>query len=292
MGIFRDKERGRLRTVWRFLVFLAGVPAIMVSVGWVLYPIVDASGLIPKGVPVAVVPYALTFILTLAWVVLCRRLLDRRSVSSLGLSVSGTGVLWAAAAGLLGGLLAGGSLGILWVAGAYRHVGDAEAMLSARVAFVFPFAAFLEEIMCRGYLLQNLREVRRPVVGIVFSSLVFSALHALNPAIFSFVVPAVNLLLVGVLFALAYIVSGNIWFPTALHLGWNLAEGPLLGTPVSGLTMDGWVDLKAVSGASDLLTGGEFGLEGSIVTTGVLCVAIIGFLLVLRRHAAHSDGRG
>jgi len=37
------------------------------------------------------------------------------------------------------------------------------------------------------------------------------------------------------LFAYAYIRSGQLWLPIGLHMGWNLCEGVIFGFPVSGL---------------------------------------------------------
>ena len=87
---------------------------------------------------------------------------------------------------------------------------------------------------------------------------------------------------------LAYLVAKNIWFPTALHFGWNAAQGPLFGLPVSGMKMDGFIQLHAAEAAPAWLTGGDFGLEASLVVT-VLEVAMIGvFLCLLRRPTSRE----
>src|SRR5262249_21607212 len=83
----------------------------------------------------------------------------------------------------------------------------------------FAVMAFFEEIVCRGYLLQNLVDIRRPVFGVLFSSTVFWLLHSLNPAAWSSPIVSLNLCGAGIVLALAYRTSGNIWFPRAMHLG-------------------------------------------------------------------------
>lgn len=45
---------------------------------------------------------------------------------------------------------------------------------------------------------------------------------------------AVNVFGAGILFGIAYAVSGNLWFPISIHFSWNFALGPLLGLSISG----------------------------------------------------------
>ncbi|MNZ96715.1 hypothetical protein D3C78_1159210 [compost metagenome] len=61
-----------------------------------------------------------------------------------------------------------------------------------------------------------------------------------------------------------------------LHFAWNALEG-LLGIPVSGLPAAGLFTVKA-NGAA-WLTGGDFGLEGSIVTVILGLVIAIPMLI-------------
>ena len=96
----------------------------------------------------------------------------------------------------------------------------------------------------------------------------------------------------GVILALAYIISGNIWFPTALHFGWNFAQGVLLSIPVSGLAIDGFFRLQASPSAPQYLTGGEFGLEASAATTLVELVMIALLVAVAARRARQPAAGG
>src|SRR5262249_55584117 len=100
---------------------------------------------------------------------------------------------------------------------------------------------------------------------------------------------SVNLFGAGVVLALAYRSSGNIWFPTAMHCGWNLAQGVLFELPVSGIRTDGLLDVRIVESAPAWLTGGAFGIEGSILTTfsEVCLAALLGF--VSRNRATRNE---
>ena len=124
-------------------------------------------------------------------------------------------------------------------------------------------------------------------LAVVFSSVVFWLMHSLNPSAWSSPLVGVNLFGAGVVLALAYRVSGNIWFPTALHFAWNIGQGVVLQLPVSGIRMDGVVDLEVNGAMPAWLTGGEFGLEASVLVTAVEAAQVLLFVWIFsgRRDA-------
>ncbi len=90
-----------------------------------------------------------------------------------------------------------------------------------------------EETVIRGFLLPILGVRYGLVVGICVSSLVFTALHLLNPGIS--VLALVNLILFSLFAALFALFEGGLWGIAALHGMWNWAQGSLFGLQVSGL---------------------------------------------------------
>jgi uncharacterized protein len=79
---------------------------------------------------------------------------------------------------------------------------------------------------------------------------------------------------------MAFIKSGNLWFPISIHFAWDVLLGPLLGLTESGKTDlgAGWKILN-INGPK-LYTGGHFGLEGGlIVTITGLSVLILLYLI-------------
>ena len=91
-----------------------------------------------------------------------------------------------------------------------------------------------------------------------------------------------NLFFAGILLALAYARYERLWFPIGIHLGWNLLSGPILGYNVSGYASRETV-LRTVGRGSPWLTGGLFGIEGSV---WIVLVELAGIALLLprRRH--------
>ncbi len=141
--------------------------------------------------------------------------------------------------------------------------------------------AFTQELLFRGYPFQLVLRRAGPAAAVLVTSLLFSAAHL--PGLRREWLAAVNIALAGALFGVALLRTGNLWLPTALHAGWNVLLGPVLGLDVSGRPDlgAGW-HVLALHGP-DPGTGGAFGLEGSLVTTVVTSAAIA--LLVARRGA-------
>ncbi|MCZ6602332.1 MAG: CPBP family intramembrane metalloprotease, partial [Planctomycetota bacterium] len=126
----------------------------------------------------------------------------------------------------------------------------------------------------RGAIQRTLTEGMGAFGAIVLTSILFAAMHMLNPNLDGVRATAsVNIFLAGVLLGLVYHRTGSLPAVWGLHLGWNYMMGPVLGLPVSGV---GFQALMPVS--VDLpraLGGGAFGLEGGLVCTITLGVAII-----------------
>jgi membrane protease YdiL (CAAX protease family) len=140
-------------------------------------------------------------------------------------------------------------------------------------------AVLHEELVFRGYPYQRLRLLGRPF-SIALSSFVFAALHLGNRGITPLAV--VNLLLGGMLLALAYERYGRLWFPIGLHFAWNVLSGPVLGYDVSGFVPEG--SLLAARGSGPWwLTGGTFGIEGSVWMALTEVAGIVFLLLNARR---------
>jgi membrane protease YdiL (CAAX protease family) len=138
---------------------------------------------------------------------------------------------------------------------------------------VYAPAAVHEELLFRGYPYQKVRSVNRSA-AIIFTATVFAALHGGNAGFSPLAV--VNLVLAGVLLALAYEVYQRLWLPIGIHLVWNLLSGPILGYNVSGYISRRTV-LEVRGGGAEWLTGGRFGIEASVwmVVVEGLAIALL-----------------
>lgn len=124
----------------------------------------------------------------------------------------------------------------------------------------------------RGWLLPELVSRVGLGMGIVLSTLVFTLFHGLNPNISW--AAFLNIFIAGLAFALMYIRWGSLWVAIGFHGVWNWAQASLYGFSVSGIAIPASVLHTQSISEQVLLTGGEFGLEGSVLTTASLLVLV------------------
>jgi membrane protease YdiL (CAAX protease family) len=136
--------------------------------------------------------------------------------------------------------------------------------------FLFMIVSLNEEIAIRGYILHNLSSSFNKYVALIISSLVFMIMHLGNPNIG--ILPLVNLFLAGIFLGIYTIHKNNLWFPIGAHLTWNYLQGPIFGFEVSGNKINSLFEQKP--NGHELLTGGNFGFEGSIILTLFLMISI------------------
>jgi membrane protease YdiL (CAAX protease family) len=132
--------------------------------------------------------------------------------------------------------------------------------------------AFSEELVFRGYILGNLLETfQNKWIALGISAILFSAYHGANPG--THTLAFANLFLAGLLLGINYLYTKNLWFSFLLHLSWNFFQGPILGFKVGGLTFPSL--LQAEPKGDLFITGGDFGLEGSMLCTLLLLAAVL-----------------
>ena len=141
---------------------------------------------------------------------------------------------------------------------------------------LFPFWLLqggTEEVATRGWLLTRIAARTNLPLAIAISSSLFGILHLGNSGVTFLSV--LNIILDGVLAGLLFIYTDSIWLVVAQHGTWNYVQGNLLGFQVSGTGADASIFSFAMGSGPDWLTGGEFGAEGSIITTLVLLVSLV-----------------
>ena len=211
-------------------------------------------------------------------VVAFRRLVDRQTVTSLGFSLEGKLVDTAVGAAI-GVLLMAAGTGILVATGTVT-VDAMAAHLPTMVAYLVLFfiAALNEELIFRGYVLTNLMGSCNKYLALLLSAIPFAIIHFTPSSVQ--LVPALNLLLAGLFLGVYVMHRRNLWFPIAMHVTWNFFQGPVFGFNVSGYDLSGV--FKTTIAGHPLLTGGDFGFEGSVVCTGLLVVSTIALHLIYR----------
>ncbi len=263
--VFLDSS-GSVRNGWKILGFAALLSLCMMALG--MLGLWRQLG-VEWGMALAV----------LAATVLCLRL-EREPFPVVGLKPS---LRWGAdfAAGAMGGVLL-----MLLVAGCifafhglhWQRSGGAGFRELMAGAWLYLAVAVGEELLFRGYLFQRLIKGTGSWISLLLMSLWFAYAHWDNPGMVGSVKvwATLNIFLAGLLLGLAYLKTRRLALPMGIHLGWNWAQGSLLGFGVSG-TMDtrGWVN-PVFEGRPEWLTGGAVGLVASLPCAIFCGVAILG----------------
>lgn len=150
------------------------------------------------------------------------------------------------------------------------------AAIATPLAFA-TIAGVGEEIVFRGGVFRILEDSFGTLVALVLSAALFGLIHAANHGATTVSTVAIALE-AGILLAAAYIASRNLWLPIGIHIGWNFAEGGIFGAAVSGGQATGII--KTSYTGNELLTGGAFGPEASVVAVGVCLAAALIFLVI------------
>lgn len=173
--------------------------------------------------------------------------------------------------------------GVSLLAGAIEIAGVVFNPSSLLISFVFfLLVAITEEFALRGFVLERMLQGGVNKFWALFlSATLFSLVHIANPN-FDFL-SFINILLAGILLGSSYIYTRNLCFPIALHWFWNWIQGPVLGYEVSGNKFcDGLLTLYLPE--TNLINGGTFGFEGSILCTVLMVAGTAVILKMFRKN--------
>lgn len=271
----------KLRSGWRFAIFLV---SFAITVGFF-------SALVIAAFPELVQPgeepgasallfSSLTMLvpaLFIGW--LCGKYLERLPFKALGASFSG---LWLI--NLLLGLVIGAvtlmiAVGLSMAFAGTRFLSNEFAtndiLYSLAVSgAVFFLGAAAEESLFRGYILQTFARSNLGWFAILLTAIFFGVVHLGNPG--ASPLSSLNTALAGIWFGVAYLKTRDLWFVTGMHFIWNWMQGSVFGIEVSGLTkIVTHPVLKEIETGPTWIGGGNYGLEGGIVTTIAIILSTI-----------------
>ena len=135
-----------------------------------------------------------------------------------------------------------------------------------------------EEFLCRGIVLQTLKEKTSLPIAIAVSTIMFvlphwSSLFA-GETIYG-VIGVANLVLISIIFSLLTICFKSIWAACGLHSFWNAILYSILGLNLSGNDETVTAIFKMQSVGENIWNGGVYGIEASFITTVVLAIATV-----------------
>jgi membrane protease YdiL (CAAX protease family) len=250
------------------LILLGGVIFQMMGMNNGFMQEFKATPLLSIGVTIVMAALALAVYIAFA------KFVERRPVSELSLPGMGSelGV----------GLLVGASLYtacvlILVVLGLYRIEGlNLWYYVVPAVAMALSSGIF-EELLFRGVLFRSVEDLFGSWISLLVSSLVFGLVHLFNPA--GTLIGAIYISIeAGLLLAAAYMLTRRLWLSIGFHIAWNYTQSAIFSGIVSGGVTDPGLIRSNIKGP-EILTGGSFGLESSVIAF-VLCTAAGVVLLI------------
>ena len=183
----------------------------------------------------------------------------------------------------------------MWKAFLYnRHGNNLKAIPAGILLVVFLLCVMIqsgaEEIIDRCYLYQKLRRrYRWPIIAVLVNSLVFMAMHMLNPGVTR--LGLLQVFLIGVLFSLIIYYWDSLWTVIWAHTAWNFSQSIVFGLPNSGIVSKFSVfKLEAASARDGIFYNTSFGVEGSMganaIIAGVIVIVLIYGLVTKRGEMA------
>ena len=229
--------------------------------------------------PVMLVITAFSLLGSFAALWVATKFIDRKPLMSIGLSVKDKANEMLIGLGFALAFI-GGLFLVLWLVGAINITGYVGFKPGVFIVSMMLFmAAFDEELIFRGYILNNMMDsTSNRWVALAGSSLLFALLHSGNPSVWSTWVPMTELFAAGFILGISYTFTKNLWFPTFFHFGWIFFQG-LFGFEISGINVDSWkmISHENTGNVPDIVSGGAFGIEGSVITLSctIICTYLI-----------------
>jgi uncharacterized protein len=253
-------RHGDVRSGWKIMMFLIGTAVLGSSV-------VAVATVLP-GNDLAGATVFLLALLIVTWVMV--RFVNRKPFGAVGFWFHPR-ALRELGMGILIGFLMMSGIFIILLATGHAHVAwlgrsPGEILFTVLYALVFfSIAAASEEVLFRGYVFQTMAQGITLLPSILIISAIFGAGHLNNPN--ATILSTINVVLAGVWLSLAYQKTRSLWLPFGLHLAWNFTQTTVYGFPTSGLQFDQHRLWTATVAGPDLITGGSFGPEGSLLAT-------------------------
>lgn len=179
-------------------------------------------------------------------------------------------------------------VGVAWALGLYRITGYNSWQTVWGMLAIAIVSSVTEEILFRGVLFRYVEAAAGSAMALFISSALFGLAHIMNPnsswiAAFAIAIEA------GIMLGAIYMLTRRLWAAIGLHAAWNFTQGWVWGVPISGTNDPGYA-IGRLEGP-ELLTGGGFGLEASVIAMIIAtAVGLICLLFAIRRGEWRAFG--
>ncbi|GAA0077043.1 type II CAAX endopeptidase family protein [Clostridium sp. CTA-5] len=151
-------------------------------------------------------------------------------------------------------------------------------------------AGIVEEMVFRGMIMKAFDKRFGKMTAIILPSFIFGLIHLIGMKmdIISILLLLIAGTSVGIMFSLIVYESGSVWCSAIVHGIWNvIIIGRILN--ISGVYNDKAIYSYKLVSESVILTGGEFGIESSIVPVLGYIVVIAFTLFLMKRKVKNCN---
>ena len=145
------------------------------------------------------------------------------------------------------------------------------------LAILVLMQGFLEEVVFRDYLMTRLAAKKGKWIAILLSSIFYLVFRMSNPTTSK--IDLLNIFLISVVMSLLYWYFDNVLVIAIFHAFWNCISGLVFGFNLSGIKLSDSIFTVAAISDKQILIGGSYGIEGSIIAT--VFFAILGLLVYM-----------
>lgn len=216
------------------------------------------------------------YIITIITAIIFVKKINKSNISELGFSKKVTDYLKGSILAILSLAII---LGILIILGQISFEGLNKGV-DIKYVFLF-FGGFIiqgtmEEVLCRGFLMNKLNKKIGMHLSILVSFIAFSFPHFssfFGEGILIAIIAIINLLLVTYVFSYLMLKYKNIYACSGFHSIWNFILFGIIGLNLSGTTNE--FSLLSFNANKNFLMGGSYGIEASIITTFILLILVL-----------------
>lgn len=166
-------------------------------------------------------------------------------------------------------------IGILYILGHARlslNISNISPLPLIIIIIGWIIQGFEEEFILRSILMNQFAQRGRIEMAIFANSLIFAILHLGNHGFNGLAL--INLFLLGLFLSLLFYLTDSIYLPAAVHSFWNMSQANIFGISVSGTSQLTNTILKTELLGEKFLTGANFGIEASLITSLILLIGI------------------
>lgn len=138
----------------------------------------------------------------------------------------------------------------------------------------FLIQATSEEILFRGYIQNEVEKSKTYIFAIIVQAVLFTSMHLLNAG--CCLLSVVNLFLFSVILGSIRVYFKSIFIVSGIHFIWNTFMALIVDGKISGVIFSDYI-FKFNFQGNKIITGGDFGIEGSIFVS-IIFIVILGVL--------------